>query len=72
MTHVRLVPLPEGGSVNVDNGRLDKSLGTEQLVVGRVVSLGNISLGSTIHEFFFIPSSHFGQNSQPESDGSCG
>jgi len=36
---VGLVPLTEGGSVDVDNGRLDKGLGTEKLVVGGVVSL---------------------------------
>lgn len=38
-THVRLVPLSEGGSVNVDNGTLDEGLGSEKLVVGSVVSL---------------------------------
>lgn len=37
---VRLVPLTEGGRVNVDDGRLDEGLGTEQLVVGGVVPLG--------------------------------
>lgn len=35
---VRLVPLSEGGSVNVDNGTLDEGLGSEKLVVGSVVS----------------------------------
>lgn len=39
---MRLVPLPEGGSVNVNNGRLDEGLGSEKLVVGCVVSL-NVS-----------------------------
>jgi len=37
---VSLVPLTEGGSVDVDNGRLDEGLGSEKLVVGGVVSLG--------------------------------
>lgn len=36
---VGLVPLAEGGGVNLDDGRLDEGLGTEQLVVGRVVTL---------------------------------
>lgn len=35
---VRLVPLSEGGSVDVDNGTLDEGLGSEKLVVGGVVS----------------------------------
>jgi hypothetical protein len=39
VTYVSLVPLSEGGSVNVDNTRLDKGLGSEKLVVGGVVSL---------------------------------
>jgi len=39
---VSLVPLTEGGGVDVDNGGLDKGLGTEKLVVGSVVSLGSV------------------------------
>lgn len=38
-TYVSLVPLSEGGSINVDDARLDEGLGSEQLVVGCVVSL---------------------------------
>jgi hypothetical protein len=38
-THVRLVPLPEGGGVDVDNARLDEGLGSQKLVVGSVVAL---------------------------------
>lgn len=34
-----LVPLPEGGGVDLDNGRLDESVGADKLVVGRVVRL---------------------------------
>lgn len=36
---VGLVPLTEGGGVNLNDGRLDEGLGTEELVVGRVVAL---------------------------------
>lgn len=43
LTYVSLVPLSEGGSVNVDNTRLDEGLGSEKLVVGSVVSLDNVS-----------------------------
>lgn len=46
-THVRLVPLSEGGSVDVDNGTLDEGLGSEKLVVGGVVSLITTSAPST-------------------------
>lgn len=38
-THVSLVPLPEGGGIDFDNGALDQGLGSEQLVVGGVVDL---------------------------------
>ena len=31
------IPLSEGGSINNNNGVLDQSLGTNQLVVGRVI-----------------------------------
>jgi hypothetical protein len=41
---VGLVPLTEGGSVDVNNGGLDKGLGSEKLVVGSVVSLGLVVL----------------------------
>ena len=34
-----LVPLPEGGGIDFDNGALDQGLGSEQLVVGGVVDL---------------------------------
>ena len=36
---VGLVPLTEGGGVDVDNARLDESLGSEKLVVRGVVAL---------------------------------
>lgn len=36
---VGLVPLTEGGGVNLNDGRLDEGLGTEKLVVGGVVAL---------------------------------
>jgi hypothetical protein len=36
---VSLVPLSEGGSVDVNNSGLDEGLGSEKLVVGGVVSL---------------------------------
>jgi hypothetical protein len=39
ITHVRLVPLPEGSGVDVDNARLDEGLGSQKLVVGSVVAL---------------------------------
>lgn len=45
-----LVPLSEGGSVNVDDAALHKSLGSEQLVVGGVVSLRSAAiLNVTVH-----------------------
>ena len=58
-THVRLVPLSEGGSVNVDNGTLDEGLGSEKLVVGSVVSLITTSAPSISSNPFAprIPSS---------------
>lgn len=34
-----LVPLTEGGGVDLDDGTLDEGLGSEQLVVGGVVNL---------------------------------
>jgi hypothetical protein len=34
---VGLVPLTEGGGINLDNGGLGQGVGTDQLVVGRVV-----------------------------------
>jgi len=34
-----LVPLAEGGSVNLDNGTLDESVGSDEFVVGGVVDL---------------------------------
>lgn len=48
---VGLVPLTEGGSVNLDDGRLGQGVGSDQLVVGRVVgdddntSLAGAALG---------------------------
>lgn len=39
MTYVSLVPLSEGGGINVDDTGLDKGLGSEKLVVGGIVSL---------------------------------
>ena len=41
---VGLVPLSEGGGVDVDNGRLDEGLGSQKLVVGGVVSLASAPL----------------------------
>ena len=38
-THVSLVPLAEGGSVNLDDGALDKGVRANKLVVGSVVYL---------------------------------
>lgn len=38
---VGLVPLSEGGGINVNNGGFDEGLGSEQLVVGGVVSLAS-------------------------------
>lgn len=38
---VGLVPLTEGGGVHLDNGGLGKGVGTDELVVGRVVGDGN-------------------------------
>ncbi len=34
-----LVPLPEWSSIDLDDGTLDESLGSEKLVVGGVVDL---------------------------------
>lgn len=57
---VSLVPLTEGGSVNLDDTRLDEGLGTEKLVVGGVV---------TLDYQFFVP--HRAQaNSPQQSDES--
>ena len=42
---VGLVPLTEGGGVNLNDARLDEGLGTEKLVVGRVVALRRLVLG---------------------------
>jgi hypothetical protein len=38
-TYVLLVPLPEGGSINLNDGALDKSIGPDQLVIRGVVNL---------------------------------
>jgi hypothetical protein len=38
-THVSLVPLPEWSSIDLDDGTLDESLGSEKLVVRCVVDL---------------------------------
>ena len=34
-----LVPLPEGSSINLDDGTLDEGVGTDEFVVGGVVNL---------------------------------
>ena len=39
LTYMGLVPLAEGGSVNLDNGTLDESVGSDEFVVGGVVDL---------------------------------
>jgi hypothetical protein len=47
---VSLVPLTEGSSIDFDDSTLDQGLGSEQLVVGRVVNLTRVKaaqLGST-------------------------
>jgi hypothetical protein len=41
-TYVRLVPLTEGGGIDLDDGTLDERVGTDELVVGCVVYLENI------------------------------
>jgi hypothetical protein len=38
---VGLVPLPEGSSIDLDDGRLDEGVGSDKLVVGSVVRLEN-------------------------------
>lgn len=35
-----LVPLSEGGSIDLDDTALDEGVGTDQLVVGSIVHLG--------------------------------
>jgi hypothetical protein len=40
---VGLVPLTEGSGVNLNDTRLDEGLGTEELVVGRVVTLRGLA-----------------------------
>lgn len=42
-THVSLIPLSEGGSIDLDDSTLDKSVGTDQLVVGSIVHLATQS-----------------------------
>jgi hypothetical protein len=39
VTHVGLVPLSEGCSVDLDDGTLDESVCTDELVIGSVVDL---------------------------------
>jgi hypothetical protein len=41
-TYVRLVPLTEGGGIDLDDGTLDERVGTDELVVGCVVYLEKI------------------------------
>lgn len=36
---MRLIPLTEGSGINLDDGTLDKGVGTDKLVVGCVVYL---------------------------------
>ena len=49
---MRFIPLPEWGGIDLDDGALDEGVGTDQLVVGRVVDdrddtrLAGDSLGS--------------------------
>ena len=38
-TYVRLVPLPEGGSIDLDDSALDKGVRPDELVVARVIHL---------------------------------
>ena len=38
-TYVSLIPLTEGGSVDLDDGTLDESVRANKLVVGSVVDL---------------------------------
>jgi len=37
---VGLIPLPEGGGIDLDDGALDEGVGSDELVVGGVVDLG--------------------------------
>jgi len=37
---VGLVPLSEGGRIDLDDSTLDEGVGTDQLVVGSIVHLG--------------------------------
>ena len=38
-THMSFVPLAEWGSIDLDNGILDESVGSDKLVVGGVIDL---------------------------------
>lgn len=42
-THVSLIPLSEGGRIDLDDGTFDEGVGTDQLVVGRIVDLRSVS-----------------------------
>lgn len=42
-TYVRLVPLAEGGGVDLDDGALDQRVRSDELVVGSIVDLACIS-----------------------------
>ena len=39
LTYVGLIPLTEGGGIDLDNGALDKRVRPDELVVGGVVNL---------------------------------
>jgi hypothetical protein len=39
---MRFVPLAEGGSINLDDGALDKGVCADKFVVGSIVNLQNI------------------------------
>jgi hypothetical protein len=62
---VSLVPLTEGSGVDLNNGRLDEGLGTEELVVGRVVALRELVLENFERVKSCLYSRHQGY-------GSCG
>lgn len=39
MTYMRLIPLPEGGRINLDDGTLHQRLCTDKFVVRSIVDL---------------------------------
>ena len=44
--YVRLVPLPEGGSIDLDDSALDKGVRPDELVVARIVHLYHPTLSA--------------------------